>query len=409
MKSRYRSFILLTLAAAVMAIASCARFSPAPASTVADAQMVGDAYMAALEANNASGAAEFWTDDGEFVNMATGDSIRGRDAIRTALTGALESGVSADEEPGTFVAEMIGEDAVIEKGRTWMLDEDGSARAVKSATLYVKRGDAWKIHRVWSAPEDIESNYEHLAPLSWMIGEWTMGADDKETKNVYRWTKNRNYISRTFRITGEGPEEITGGEMIGWDPFAEIIRSWTFDSDGAFSVAMWDKFEDDGKIKPKIIMEIAPCERPAREAALNRLAWLVGEWTDQRDGHTMNYECRMARNNSWITIKWEDASDSISGQDGLIIIGWDDAEQLLKTWTFDTDGGFAEGYLEGEGNRWLLVNTHVLPGGDLGASVTIYKKIDDNSISWQRVSQEIGGVLLPDEEENILIRRAGGQ
>lgn len=400
MNTRWRLLLVLILASACSGFLSCAKMGSK--SVVADAQSVGDAYVAAIEANDAEAAAAFWTEDGQHTDMETGDTISGRQAILAALTEALKSGAEVEEDPGTFTAEAISNMVVMEKGRTWVTDEDGKTQAVKSVTIYVKRGGDWKIHRVWSAPDPVHSNYEHLKPLSWMIGEWTKSEDGKDTYNVYRWTKNRNFIARTFKVSEPSGDLVTGGELIGWDPAAEAIRSWTYDSTGGFAVAQWGEVE--GTLQPQIILNIEPAEPAERQAALDKISWLIGKWTARIDDDVIAYECRWIADKAFLALKWESTTDRIAGQDGLIVVGWDETEQTLKTWTFDTDGGFAEGLFKKPGDKWQLVNTHVLPDGSLGSSVTVFNKVDDNTITWRRVAQEIDGELMPDGPENTLVR-----
>jgi hypothetical protein len=40
-----------------------------------------------------------------------------------------------------------------------------------------------------------------------------------------------------------------GTQVIGWDPRAKRIRSWTFDSDGSFGEESWSKLDDEWIIK----------------------------------------------------------------------------------------------------------------------------------------------------------------
>ena len=60
--------------------------------------------------------------------------------------------------------------------------------------------------------------------------------------------------------------------------------------------------------------------------------------------------------------------------EGWQIIGWDPIDERIRSWTFDSEGGFADGYFTREGSRWLLRETGVAPDGSrTGADNTITK------------------------------------
>ncbi len=89
------------------------------------------------------------------------------------------------------------------------------------------------------AGENASSHYEQLKPLEWMVGEWTSGADNADIELNCHWTKNQSFLTRTFKIVVDGKTITSGMQLIGWDPAAKAIRSWTFDANGTFAEATW--------------------------------------------------------------------------------------------------------------------------------------------------------------------------
>ena len=79
-----------------------------------------------------------------------------------------------------------------------------------------------------------------------MVGRWVDQDDDDNAtiETVCNWTKNRNFLTRSYAITVGDDIELSGIQVIGWDPAAKTIRSWTFDSDGGFAEATWDEKGD---------------------------------------------------------------------------------------------------------------------------------------------------------------------
>ena len=53
------------------------------------------------------------------------------------------------------------------------------------------------------------------------------------------WTKNQNFLTRSFAVVVGDEVDLSGMQIIGWDPAAKQIRSWVFDSDGGFAEGTW--------------------------------------------------------------------------------------------------------------------------------------------------------------------------
>jgi len=80
---------------------------------------------------------------------------------------------------------------------------------------YVKRKAAWKIAHVeetFSPP----SNYEHLKELEWLTGEWVDDSEVSDVETLAQWTKNKNFITLSFRVQFEGRPALEGTQVIGW-------------------------------------------------------------------------------------------------------------------------------------------------------------------------------------------------
>ena len=56
--------------------------------------------------------------------------------------------------------------------------------------------------------------------------------DHVDIETDCNWTKNRTFMTRTFTVSVDGDSQVSGMQIVGWDPAAKAIRSWTFDSDG---------------------------------------------------------------------------------------------------------------------------------------------------------------------------------
>jgi hypothetical protein len=90
---------------------------------------------------------------------------------------------------------------------------------------------------------------------------------------------------------------------------------------------------------------------------------------------------------------------------GMQIIGWDPVAKHIRSWTFDSDGGFSEGVWTRKDDRWMIRKTGVLADGRKASSVNIVKHLDNNSFTLQSVARAVDGEILPNIDEVRIIRQ----
>ena len=89
---------------------------------------------------------------------------------------------------------------------------------------------------------------------------------------------------------------------------------------------------------------------------------------------------------------------------GMQVIGWDPASKQIRSWVFDSDGGFAEGRWTKKDNRWSITTSGTLPNGQKVSAVNVITCVDDNQFKWQSVSRMADGELLPNIDEVVVVR-----
>jgi len=155
---------------------------------------------------------------------------------------------------------FIGPDTAIEEGTAVIKtppapETRATAETTRYTVVYVKFDGAWlhanvRDHAVSpTITPDVAtvadgSNYNHLRPLEWLIGDWVEEGADVELTSSFAWTDNRNFLIRTFTLKVPGRPLLTGTQRIGWDASTQRIRSWEFDSDGDFGEGSWSRRGD---------------------------------------------------------------------------------------------------------------------------------------------------------------------
>jgi hypothetical protein len=79
-------------------------------------------------------------------------------------------------------------------------------------------------------------------------------------------------------------------------------------------------------------------------------------------------------------------------------VGWDGSSGRIRSWTFDSQGGFSEAFWTKDGKRWLVGTSGVLPDGGVGGSTLVYEFKDANTFVWRATEREVDGQPVADSE-----------
>jgi uncharacterized protein (TIGR02246 family) len=258
-----------------------------------------ESYTAAFNARDAKSLAAHWSPEAVYINPLTGSQVEGREAItkefEAILSALKDTKLAVDVESIQFISPGVA----VENGVAKLISVDGQPEETNYTAIHVKRSGKWSLDRV--TEEDVPvvlSHYEQLKELEWMIGTWVDDDNQDRVETTGQWTRNKNFITRSFTVSIQDRIDMTGMQLIGWDPEAKQIRSWVFDSDGGFAEGRWTK----------------------------------------------------------------------------------------------------------TGNRWSITTTGTLPNGGKASSVNVITYVDDNQFKWKSLNRTAGGELLPNIDEVVVVR-----
>jgi uncharacterized protein (TIGR02246 family) len=140
-------------------------------------------------------------------------------------------------------------------------------------------------------------------------------------------------------------------------------------------------------------------------AKLGALEWLVGDWVDQDENARVETTYRWAKDYAFINGAFRVTVGDRVDLEGTQVIGWDPVAKKIRSWIFDTKAGFGEGEWSRAGNRWTVKVKSILGTGQKASSMNIYTYVDPNAFTWQSVSREVEGELLPDIDEVTVVRK----
>jgi uncharacterized protein (TIGR02246 family) len=134
------------------------------------------------------------------------------------------------------------------------------------------------------------------------------------------------------------------------------------------------------------------------------LNWLSGEWESQGNKVPVSMTCRPVLGKAYLqlefTIKRPDNEMSV-----LYLFGFDPVSEQVKSWTFDSAGGFGEAFWTRDGNQWTGRAMGMLPDGGSGSTTFTVKFVDENNFVLQMRDRQVAGQPLADSETRY-VRKA---
>ena len=203
-------------------------------------------YVTAFNSGDAKALAAHWSPDGVYISRQTGEQTTGRNALEKEFAAAFKRSKSAKLEATTNSIEFISPNVALEQGTAVISRPDAKPEKTSYRVVHVKRDGKWLIDRITEENQQkpAPSNYEHLKALDWMVGTWIDEEGGHIVKTHCQWSRNKNFLVRTFTASVEDRVSITGMQFVGWDASRKQIRSWVFDSDGGFAQGAWTKKGD---------------------------------------------------------------------------------------------------------------------------------------------------------------------
>jgi uncharacterized protein (TIGR02246 family) len=232
----------LAVAIASSAWAADPRGNPAEEKAL---QERGKALVAAFNKGDAAALAAFWTPDGDYMDEE-GRHYQGRKAIEESFQKLFAAAKGAELRIHRTAFRFVKPDLAIADGLMEVVPPDGGPPAAARYTaVHVKQDGEWFLESVREAAATPPSNAEKLEDVAWLIGDWADEAEKGAGARVsFSWAENQNFIVASFATTLKDVPVAGGTQWIGWDPAAKHVRSWSFDSSGGFSEAVWTRDGD---------------------------------------------------------------------------------------------------------------------------------------------------------------------
>jgi len=138
---------------------------------------------------------------------------------------------------------------------------------------------------------------------------------------------------------------------------------------------------------------------------LKELEWLVGDWINESQDAVVNTTCKWTEDGNFLVREFTMKTQGQPVLSGTQRIGWDAVKRQFKTWIFDTEGGFGEGYFTRDGDRWLIKADGVRQDGLPASATNIITRLGKDRMSWQSVDRTLGGAAIAGINEFTVVRK----
>jgi uncharacterized protein (TIGR02246 family) len=269
-------------------------------------------------------------------------------------------------------------------------EEKALAQTVEALVAAFNGGDAKAVAAVWS-----ETGVFH----SRETGERLKGRE----AIAKEFAAQLNRIKGTQMAIALDSVRLITPDVAALEGTAKISRSGELPAENAFTMTLVKK---GGKWQIDSLKEAEPVIPVSHYEQLKELEWMIGEWARNDKDVEVRIICSWKANknfmNRFFTVK---VKGEITHQ-GLQIVGWDQLQQRIRSWIFETDGTFGESTWQRDGNRWTIKSQGVLPEGKRTIATQVITKVDADNFRWQSLARAVDGRLLPNTEETTLTRVA---
>jgi len=171
--------------------------------------------------------------------------------------------------------------------------------------------------------------------------------------------------------------------------------------------AVWTKTGDKWLISSGRDLPTDVDDLPTLAAAqLRDLEWLVGDWVDDGAKAEVTLKVTWASNKAFLLMDYVVKTEGAETLEVSVRVGWDARNGRIRSWVFDNQGGFGEGYWRKDGKRWVIGMSGILPDGGVGGSTNVYEFVDPNTFVWRATDRDVDGQPLADAEVKFVRKAA---
>jgi uncharacterized protein (TIGR02246 family) len=158
----------------------------------------------------------------------------------------------------------------------------------------------------------------------------------------------------------------------------------------------------------KWLMELArdtEGEPPTNHDRLQPLESLIGDWVDESPDAVVMTSYRWTDDKQFILGEFKVQIAGRPAMSGTQRIGWDPLARQIRSWVFDTEGGFGEGLWTRDGDTWIVKMTGVRSDGKVASATNSFTRVSKDRIAFESRDRVVGGESMPDSGQIPIVRQ----
>lgn len=160
-------------------------------------------------------------------------------------------------------------------------------------------------------------------------------------------------------------------------------------------IAIWTSSEGHWLLAAVRDLDGADVPATAHEQ-LNSLGWLVGDWVDESPNELVKTSCRWSEDGNFLLQDYTVHAQGSNVLSGTQRIGWDPLTRKVRSWGFDSQGGYGESFWNWDGERWVIRSSAVHSDGTTVASLNYLIPESNDVYRWEASHRMSGDEALPD-------------
>jgi len=228
-------------------------------------------YLQAFNHHDSAALAAHWSTAGENIDLDSGETTAGREAVREVFAALFEQDSGAMIDIDIASIRPLRDDVAVVDGVSRISFSDAPPSSSRFSAVLVNQDGRWMLESVRESTAstqraDTESARAEptrpLDALAWLVGSWEDVGEGVTASTHCFWSTNKAFLIRSHLISADavpeqrplpgdsripgllpagpaGSREIT--EIIGWDQERGQIRSWLFTSDGQSAEGSWSR------------------------------------------------------------------------------------------------------------------------------------------------------------------------
>ncbi|NDC62912.1 MAG: SgcJ/EcaC family oxidoreductase [Planctomycetia bacterium] len=254
---------------AVAAKGRSGRTDAAGSPEVAEIREMMRGYLRAFNRHDPAALAAHWSRDGENLDLDTGETTSGRQAVQEVFAALFREDAGATIDIDISSIRAVRGDVAVVDGVSLISFSDEPPSSSRFTAIVGKQDGRWVLESVRESavPGAAAAAARPLDELDWLVGSWEDVSEEVTVETRCFWSTGRGFLIRTHAVSGNEPMtaavapqsdagvpagvpqllaataarpcELT--EIIGWDPESRQVRSWVFASNGRFAQGSWSR------------------------------------------------------------------------------------------------------------------------------------------------------------------------